>query len=133
MRGRKPFASIGAVIRNSLRMEDGHFRFDLPRDEALALFRDHVELIEFETISYCNRTCSFCPNSFIDRRSEKLSMPDSAWAAILDGLRDVGYSRTLVWSRYSEPLSEPAIVGRIRQARAAAPRARICVNSNGDY
>jgi MoaA/NifB/PqqE/SkfB family radical SAM enzyme len=127
------FHSLGAVVRNSLRMEDAHFRSDLPRDEAVRLFGEQVELIEFETTSYCNRTCSFCPNSIIDRLSEKLIMPEATWQAILDGLREVEYSSTIVWSRYSEPLSERRILERVRQVREAAPRARICINSNGDY
>src|SRR5690349_18554860 len=127
------FNSVGAVVRNSLRMEPAHFRFDLPQDEAVRLFREHVELIEFETTSYCNRTCSFCPNSFIDRLSEKLTMPEATWQTILSGLRDVDYSGSVVWSRYSEPLSERRIIERIREVRRAAPAARICINSNGDY
>ena len=101
--------------------------------EAAELFREHVELIEIETTSYCNRTCSFCPNSQIDRRSEKTSMPEACWRAIVDGLRDLDYSGTLVWSRYAEATSEKRFVERIAEVRRAAPRCRIGVNSNGDY
>jgi len=125
--------SIGAVVRNSLRMEDHHFVHDLSDREAIDLFQKHVELIEFETTSYCNRTCSFCPNSFIDRISEKLIMPEKTWRVILDGLREVSYQGSVVWSRYSEPLSETRIVERIQEVRRAAPESRICINSNGDY
>jgi MoaA/NifB/PqqE/SkfB family radical SAM enzyme len=114
-------------------MEHDHFRLDLPHADAVRLFRDHIELVEFETTSYCNRTCSFCPNSFIDRLSEKLTMPEPAWQMILAGLREVDYDGTIVWSRYSEPLSEVRIVDRIREVRHAAPRCRIGVNSNGDF
>ena len=60
-------------------------------------------------------------------------MPDETWQAILDGLRSVDYDGTFVWSRYSEPLSEKRILDRIREVRAAAPRTRITVNSNGDF
>ena len=125
--------SVGAVVRNSLLMKSDHFRFDLPHDDAIRLFKEHVELIEFETTSYCNRTCSFCPNSFIDRLSEKLTMPESTWRAILDGLNEVEYKGNVVWSRYSEPLSERRIIERIREVRQVAPQTRICINSNGDY
>src|SRR5215216_4357478 len=120
--------SIGAVVRNSLRMEANHFRLDLSHGEAVELFKTHVELVEVETTSYCNRTCSFCPNSFIDRRSEKLTMPETTWQAILEGLREVDYNGTIVWSRYSEPLSERRILDRIREVREAAPRIRVCIN-----
>lgn len=127
------FQSIGAVVRNSLRMEEGHFRLDLPHSEATQLFQKHVELIEVETTSYCNRTCSFCPNSFIDRLSEKNIMPEETWRAILDGLREVKYNGTLVWSRYAEALSERRVVERIREVRDAAPDCYIGMNSNGDF
>lgn len=125
--------SVGAVARNALRMESAHFSTHLAYADAIRLFQDHVELIEVETTSYCNRTCSFCPNSFIDRRSEKLTMPEAAWQAILKELREVSYGGTFVWSRYSEPLSEPRIVERLREIRLAAPRTRLAINSNGDY
>lgn len=130
---RRKMWSLAAVVRNSLRMDHDHFRVDLPHAASVRLFRDYVELVEFETTSYCNRTCSFCPNSFIDRMSEKLTMPEPAWQAILTGLEEVDYDGTIVWSRYSEPLSERRILDRIREVRQAAPGCRICVNSNGDF
>ncbi len=127
------YHSIGAVVRNSLRMYDNHFKVTLPQNEAEQLFQESVELIEVETTSYCNRTCSFCPNSFIDRRSKKQSMPESVWQKILDDLQSINYSGSFVWARYSEPLSEPRIIERIREVRQAAPECRISINTNGDF
>jgi pyruvate-formate lyase-activating enzyme len=125
--------SVAAVLKNSLRIEERHWADSLPHQEAVELFKTYVELVEVETTSYCNRTCSFCPNSFIDRRSEENPMPEACWEAIVDGLREVDYDGTMVWSRYSEPTSEDRLVERIRQVRRAAPKTRICINSNGDY
>ncbi len=133
MHNNNGFHSVGAVVRNSLRMEEEHFRADLSPGDATRLFRRHVELIEVETTSYCNRTCSFCPNSFIDRLSEKFTMPEETWRAILDGLREVQYNGTFVWSRYAEALSERRVVERIREVRDAAPDCHIGMNSNGDF
>jgi MoaA/NifB/PqqE/SkfB family radical SAM enzyme len=121
------------VLRRSLRLEPDHYDNALSRDRAVALFKRHVELIEVETTSYCNRTCSFCPNSFIDRRGEKSPMPEECWAAILRDLRACDYDGSFIWSRYSEPTSEDRLLTRVREVREAAPRARICMNSNGDY
>src|SRR5581483_9454318 len=48
-------------------------RASLVHDPALdaagkrVLFKRNVELVEVEPHAYCNRTCSFCPNSIIDR------------------------------------------------------------------
>lgn len=121
-----------SVLRNSLRVQPAHFRSDLSRAEAIKLFKDYVELIEVETTAYCNRVCRFCPNSFIDRRTERF-MPDDCWETILKGLRTVDYDGTFVWSRYSEPTSEKNLPQRIRQVREAAPKCRVAINTNGDY
>ena len=127
------YRSIAGVVRNGLRIEPAHFDLALPRDQARSLFARFVEQIEVETTSFCNRTCSFCPNSFIDRRSQVLVMPEPAWRAIIDGLAEVGFRGTFVWSRYSEPLSERRILERIREVRGVAPGCRIALNTNGDY
>ena len=121
------------VLRHSLRQEPDHYDRLLPRDRAVALFKRHVELIEVETTSYCNRTCSFCPNSSIDRRSEKVIMPEACWDNILRDLHDCDYDGSFFWCRYSEPLSERRIIERIAEVRRAAPQSHICIDSNGDY
>jgi len=121
-----------AVVKNSLRIVPEHFEVDLPRSRAVQLFKEFVELIEIETTAYCNRTCSFCPNSFLDRRTIRF-MPDDTWQAILAGMREVDYDGTVVWSRYSEPTSEKGITERIKQVKEAAPNCRVCINTNGDY
>jgi hypothetical protein len=125
--------SIAAVMRNGFRIEPAHLSRSLGHGEALSLFKRFVEQIEVETTSFCNRTCSFCPNSFIDRRSERLAMPEPTWNAIVAGLSEVEFAGTFVWSRYSEPLSERRILERVGQVRAAAPGCRIAINTNGDY
>src|ERR1700724_3133180 len=120
--------SIAAVMRNGLRIEPAHLSRSVGHGDAVSLFKRFVEQIEVETTSFCNRTCSFCPNSFIDRRSERLAMPEPTWNAIVAGLSEVEFAGTFVWSRYSEPLSERRILERVRQVRAAAPDCRIAIN-----
>jgi len=129
----KSIHSVAALVRNSLRIEADQFRSDLTHLDAVGLFQRCVELVEVETTSYCNRTCSFCPNAFVDRLSEKKVMPEEAWQAILYGLREVRYNSAFVWSRYAEALSERRIIERVREVRKAAPGCHIGINSNGDY
>jgi MoaA/NifB/PqqE/SkfB family radical SAM enzyme len=124
--------ATGAVVRNSLRLEPDHFRNNLTRADALDLFKKSVELIEYETTAYCNRVCSFCPNSFLDRRTVR-KMPEEVWRTILANLDEIDYDGAVVWSRYAEATSEERLPDRIRQVRNAAPKCRIAVNSNGDY
>ena len=125
--------SIAAVTRNTLRLDDNLLREDLPIDMQSKLFKRYVEEIEVETTSYCNRRCRFCPNSFIDRRSEKNTMPDEVWQSILRGLNHLNYNGVFSWSRYSEPLSQPDIFDRIKAVKTAAPNCRIKINTNGDF
>ena len=125
--------SFAALVRNSLRITPDQFRTDLSHADAVRLFQRCVELVEIETTSYCNRTCSFCPNSQIDRISEQKTMPEAVWHSILEGLREIRYNSAFVWSRYSEALSERRIIERIREVRDAAPESHICINSNGDF
>src|SRR2546427_360669 len=40
--------------------------------EVKELFSTFVRVVEIENHSYCNRTCAFCPNAFIDRGSQNL-------------------------------------------------------------
>lgn len=126
-------ADFAAIARNSIRMRSELFDPSLPETAARRLFSEYVELVEIETTSYCNRTCSFCPNQFIDRRSQSHPMPEACWETIVHDLKAVDYRGTVVWSRYSEPLSEPRFVERVRQLKAAAPSCRVGVNTNGDY
>jgi hypothetical protein len=121
-----------SVLRNSLRVLPDHLEVSLPRAQAVDLFKNSVELIEVETTAYCNRVCGFCPNSFLDRRTERL-MPEESWQTILAGLREVEYDGTFVWSRYSEPTSEKGLVERVKQVKDAAPKCRVSINTNGDY
>jgi hypothetical protein len=97
------------------------------------LFSLYVRVVEIENHSYCNRTCSFCPNAFLDRRSRNVLMADSLYDKILADLESIGYGQSLVWSRYHEPLADPSIFERLARARQRLPRAYLTLVSNGDY
>ncbi|MGH3796859.1 MAG: radical SAM/SPASM domain-containing protein [Pseudonocardiaceae bacterium] len=89
--------------------------------------------VVIENFNYCNRVCSFCSNTVIDRRSSKVYLPDRLYTKILDELAEGGYSHALAYGRYSEPLADPITVERVAQARSALPTAHLFVNTNGDY
>jgi hypothetical protein len=102
-------------------------------EQSRQLFARFVDVVEIENHSYCNRVCWFCPNVFLDRRSATHLMDDELFARILTDLSSIAFARTLVWSRYHEPLANESIYGRIKQARSALPNALLVVTSNGDY
>ena len=111
----------------------GHFT---PIDDAEArrdLFARSVRLVEVEVHSFCNRVCWFCPNAFIDRRSETFYLDEAIYRRLLDDLADVDYNGVLTFSRYCEPFADEVFYGRLETARRMLPGACMHTNTNGDY
>ena len=102
-------------------------------DAAKGLFKKHIRIVEIEPHSFCNRTCSFCPNSKINRRAEKFPFPSSLYDRILNDLSCIGYDRQLRFSRYCEPLAYRGIFNMIKQANEKCPGIQVMIISNGDY
>lgn len=101
--------------------------------EAAALFKHSVRMVEIEVSSYCNRKCWFCPNSTYDRMSENKLMPADMYSSILRQLASIAYDGTITYSRYNEPLADKMILERIAEARRLLPEAQLHTNTNGDY
>lgn len=102
-------------------------------DSVRELFSTFVRIVEIENHSYCNRVCPFCPNVFLDRRSQNILMEDGLFTRILDDLASISYNQVLVWARYHEPLAHASIFERVAQARSRLPNAYLVLTSNGDY
>lgn len=98
-----------------------------------ALFVQTVNRIEVETHSYCNRRCDYCPNVVGDRLGPNVRMKPSIWQKLMRDLSEVGYAGSFVLNSYNEPLYDRDILDRIADARAAMPKARIMIYTNGDY
>ncbi len=103
------------------------------REASKTLFKKSVLRVEIETHSYCNRRCPYCPNAVGDRLGENVRMEEATWQRILSDLAEIGYASHVVFNSYNEPLADPMIMQRIREARAALPAASLQIYSNGDY
>lgn len=90
-------------------------------------------MVEIEVFSFCNRTCWFCPNSFIDRKSTNNYMPEDVYIKLLRELDSFGYHGLISYSRYNEPFADDVIFTRVKQAKEIVPDARLHTNTNGDY
>ena len=62
-----------------------------------------ITCITIETTTYCNRRCSYCPNSVFERSSKKNTqlMNPALFRKIIDDLAEVGFKgqldRTRIW------------------------------------
>lgn len=109
------------------------FQPQLDREAAKAVFAKSVGRVEVETHSFCNRRCNYCPNVVGDRVGDNKQMRPEHWQMIIGNLVEIGFSQNLVFTSYNEPLADRAILDRLREARAALPKARLMVYTNGDY
>jgi len=127
--------SAAEVTRWKAFYADGKRYFQTLADQPTleALFRDTVKIVEIEPHNYCNRVCSFCGNSSIDRRTHKIAMSDSVFESILSTLEKVSFSGQIRFARYSEPLALDSIYAMISRAKRRCPNAEIMIISNGDY
>ena len=92
-----------------------------------------IEMVEVEVHSYCNRRCSFCPNSFIDRRTAVRYLPESVYLTMLNDLADAGWDRMISFCRYNEPFANEVFFERLAQASELLPGAHLHTNTNGDF
>ena len=97
------------------------------------LFKRNITLVELEPHAFCNRTCSFCPNSTLDRLTVKTSLDRSLYESILNDLASIEYDLVLRFARYSEPMADEHIYEMVAMARLLLPRATIDIVTNGDY
>ena len=87
--------------------------------------------VEIETLNRCNSTCSFCPVSKRVDPRPLASMSDALFSRILDDLANLGYAGKLCLHSNNEPLLDPAIVHRVREARQKCPDAYLFLYTNG--
>ena len=109
------------------------FRAALSPEQKVAIFRRYVRRIEVEVHSFCNRKCWFCPNSFIDRRSEIHRLDMGVFRSLLTSLAAIEYRHEMTFCKYNEPFADESTFEAIALARSAIPRATLRLNSNGDY
>lgn len=109
--------------------------YDDRRDQAAkkALFKRNITLVELEPHAFCNRTCSFCPNSTIDRLTVQTKLDHVLYESILLDLAAIRYDQVLRFARYSEPMADDHIYEMVAMARRHLPQANIDIVTNGDY
>lgn len=95
---------------------------------------ENIRLIEIEVHNFCNRTCKWCPNSFIDRKKEYFGLDEDAYERLLQELRSENYKGAISYSRYNEPFASiKNLKARVLRAKELLPNVKRVTNTNGDY
>lgn len=88
-------------------------------------------MVEIETQTICNRSCSYCPNSIYYRPFCRMEMP--LIEKILNELSCMGFKGRLSFHFYNEPLLDNRLSSIIRLSRNFIPQSRIVIYTNGDF
>ena len=109
------------------------FVAQMSRDVGKQLFKRHVNNVIFELFDYCNRQCSYCPVSLVDRMSEINHISPKHFRQIVDDLEEIDFDNHICLNLFNEPMADSFLFTAIEQLKEAVPKASVWFNSNGDY
>tara|TARA_A100001388_G_C28761978_1_gene498350 strand:+ start:472 stop:1257 length:786 start_codon:yes stop_codon:yes gene_type:complete len=100
---------------------------------SLRRIKKNFKEIEVETISFCNRKCSYCPNVTVDRFdiNSSVLMKDELLEKIFVQLKSINFKGIFSPHMYGEPLLDPRIVNIIGNISKIGAIPKIV--TNGDY
>lgn len=96
---------------------------------------DMFDDIDIETTTFCNRRCSYCPNSLFDRglkENEKL-MPEELFKKIIDQLKAANFRGRISPHLYGEPLLDKRLPLFMEYVHRKLPMSQIIIYTNADY
>jgi len=92
--------------------------------------RHYFQQVWIETVTHCNRRCSYCTNSVLPIAAE--TMAPNRFVKILERLKDIGWDGPLGYHYLGEPLLHPEILRLVELTRSVLPRALPILFTNGD-
>jgi radical SAM protein with 4Fe4S-binding SPASM domain len=111
-----------------------HFLAPQMPEEKKALFKRSVSNVVVEISSHCNRSCTYCPVSQVDRATSNKILPESVFEKLIRELAEISYAGGVCLNLYNEPSSDRnLLLERIRFTRNLLPGSRIYFSTNGDY
>jgi len=92
-------------------------------------------VIEFETTTYCNRKCNYCPNVDFERFADNnhFLMKEEVFETLIGQLKDLNFQGLISPHLYGEPLTDPRMLSWTNIIRKNLPKSRIKIVTNGDY
>ncbi|MBE9141411.1 radical SAM/SPASM domain-containing protein [Nodosilinea sp. LEGE 07088] len=111
-----------------------HFIAPDTLEERAALFAQSVSNVVVEITQHCNRQCSYCPVSGVDRLTNRAILPHEIFDQIIHDLESIEYDKSICLNLYNEPTADrPLLLQRIAYIRQHLPKSRIYFSTNGDF
>jgi len=89
-----------------------------------------IEHVQVQTISWCNRSCAFCPSQKFD--VDRALMPLSTYERLLDELRAIPFRGRFSPYLMNESLLDVRLASLLRMARDRLPGCFQFISTNGD-
>ncbi len=86
--------------------------------------------IQIQTVSWCNRSCAFCPSGKFP--VAKTFMPLDVYHRVIDQLHDLNFCGRISPYLMNESLLDKRLPDLIAYARQQCPESWIAINTNGD-
>ena len=86
--------------------------------------------INIEINRQCNRRCYYCPQSVDPLKRQHIG--DETFDLILSRLADINWTGPIGYAHYGEPLLDKRMVAFIRRTKAAIPKSKPRIFTNGD-
>lgn len=96
---------------------------------------DIFHMIFIETITACNRRCSYCPNSKYDRglTENMKKMEPGLFYKIIDELHELGWEGRIMPHSYGEPLLDDRLLLFLTYIKNKLPSSSLELLTNGDF
>ena len=98
-------------------------------------FSKMFNVIEFETTSYCNRKCSYCPNVDFERfgDDDDFFMKEKVFHTLINQLEELNFNGLISPHLYGEPMSDHRMLSWSKYIKERLPNSRLKIVTNGDF
>jgi len=93
---------------------------------------NNIRSIQIQTIDYCNRKCSWCPNKHLKKTPNRL-MTKKILLKILANLKELEYRGTFHPYLMAEPLCDKRFKDLVKIIQQQFPKNGMLINTNGDF
>lgn len=106
-------------------------RISAPAARKIIEQKQNPTIVNFETRTLCNSTCSFCPVSIQNEVRDDTSMTTDIFEKICDDLRQKDFSGILSFQLNNEPLIDKNLLLFLEIAKKQLPACRKKITTNG--
>jgi radical SAM protein with 4Fe4S-binding SPASM domain len=89
-----------------------------------------LQAVEIEINHACNRSCSYCPNSILERKTKGV-MSFALYELILNNLLEIDFGGRISYDFYNEPTLHPELERFVKRTKELLPKVKIHLYSNG--